>query len=511
MILALIGLLGKIILGLLLAIIVVYAIREFRVWNNLQFFVKQGIKTVYYPIIGHGYLYIPEKGVGDQMQKFKDFIEENKDEPLVMFNTQKTSMSTGVIISDELQREFFLKDVDISVKVESVKNSHLGFFFQNGDKVQRSRSIYAKFFNYDNIKVIERESYKLIEAGMDEFIKKNSVNSTDFIKVELKDDLLTPIFTDLVDLILFGHKETFTIDGEPLCLKICEFINETYKLAMSPLNCLTADVLMDFELRPQMKKNTDLYKKIEEGCITMVNNRKKKGPSKIINLLDLLIESEAEFKAKGIDLPQEEIAEHFILLQVAGVDTSRNTSSGSIVVLGDYPEYQKKFYDTIKEMESAAAPEFPQSELREHEEFNNYVHEMIRLNSPIIMTSPRQFIKNCTVGKYKFRKGDRIMALLALQHTVSKYFENPEVFDPERLTSEKRASMKKCRYQPFSTGRRNCIGRSMGEWVVRNILYSFFKRFEIKPVEGGAASLRKTFEGTFGYEKPVVYLRLRKN
>lgn len=47
--------------------------------------------------------------------------------------------------------------------------------------------------------------------------------------------------------------------------------------------------------------------------------------------------------------------------------------------------------------------------------------------------------------------------IMAIHHD-SKYYSNPEKFDPERFSDVNKQNIKPCTYLPFGLGPRNCIG-----------------------------------------------------
>lgn len=56
------------------------------------------------------------------------------------------------------------------------------------------------------------------------------------------------------------------------------------------------------------------------------------------------------------------------------------------------------------------------------------------------------------------RKGDMIVIPVAGIHYDSKYFPNPEKFDPDRFSDDNKSSIVPGSFLPFGVGPRNCIG-----------------------------------------------------
>lgn len=59
-------------------------------------------------------------------------------------------------------------------------------------------------------------------------------------------------------------------------------------------------------------------------------------------------------------------------------------------------------------------------------------------------------------------------------------YPDPEVFDPDRFTEEKRKKRHKAIYLPFGEGPRMCMGMRFGQTQVKAGIMSVLKEFRIK-------------------------------
>ena len=80
------------------------------------------------------------------------------------------------------------------------------------------------------------------------------------------------------------------------------------------------------------------------------------------------------------------------------------------------------------------------------------------------------------IGSYFVPAGCDILIPLAQLHRWPDLWPNPSKFDPDRFLPEEIKNRPRGAYLPFSTGPRNCIGKSF--FFVENRL-SFFYRLEI--------------------------------
>jgi cytochrome P450 len=65
-------------------------------------------------------------------------------------------------------------------------------------------------------------------------------------------------------------------------------------------------------------------------------------------------------------------------------------------------------------------------------------------------------------------------------HRDKRYWDNPEQFDPERFTPEKKKKYHSYQYFPFGGGPRQCIGNNFAYLEMKILLSLIYKNFEIE-------------------------------
>ena len=66
-------------------------------------------------------------------------------------------------------------------------------------------------------------------------------------------------------------------------------------------------------------------------------------------------------------------------------------------------------------------------------------------------------------------------------HRHADYWENPELFDPDRWGGSERVTLKSpFQYIPFSAGPRNCIGQRFAQFETCVLLCQLLKHFEFR-------------------------------
>lgn len=82
-----------------------------------------------------------------------------------------------------------------------------------------------------------------------------------------------------------------------------------------------------------------------------------------------------------------------------------------------------------------------------------------------------------------FPAGSTLAITQYVTHRHPAFWDNPEVFDPERFSPERMRDRHEYAYIPFSAGKRQCLGRSMALLESHLALPMLLQRyrFELEP------------------------------
>lgn len=147
-------------------------------------------------------------------------------------------------------------------------------------------------------------------------------------------------------------------------------------------------------------------------------------------------------------------------MQFAGLDTVASTLSTSISYFsrGDNLKYLSYILDNY-------GPGVGIEGYEGDENFDVIFLEILRLFAPAFTSTWRAFNHNCTIGGFKYRKGDNIGIACAVKYHADFLFKDPSKFDSSRFKKGSGKSENgnsgvrdKVDYAPFGLGRRNCIG-----------------------------------------------------
>lgn len=114
--------------------------------------------------------------------------------------------------------------------------------------------------------------------------------------------------------------------------------------------------------------------------------------------------------------------------------------------------------------------------------------ESLRMHPPIAGTQ-RILQQQESLGGYTIPANTPINISYYITHNSPRFWDNPEVFDPERFSAEKKGNQSSCQFLPFSAGPRTCIGKTLAEFEARVIMARLLQEFKLELVPGQSLSI----------------------
>ena len=169
---------------------------------------------------------------------------------------------------------------------------------------------------------------------------------------------------------------------------------------------------------------------------------------------------------------------------VAGQDTTSSTILWTLLYLLHHPEVQAKVHQELDEVVGRGR----RPGLKDQDNLN-YLNAVLLESHRCIGHVPlgvvRQAQEDVQAGQYRIPKGAMIMSGLYFIMNDPKYFENPELFNPDRfIDPDSGKFVSNERVIPFGLGKRNCLGQALGEQEVYIFVAGILSMFEIMPVAG---------------------------
>uniref|UniRef100_K1Q054 Steroid 17-alpha-hydroxylase/17,20 lyase n=1 Tax=Magallana gigas TaxID=29159 RepID=K1Q054_MAGGI len=242
-------------------------------------------------------------------------------------------------------------------------------------------------------------------------------------------------------------------------------------------------------------------------------------PNNIRDLCDHLLLARSEAEKSGDDESLEKLNDTYLVQTLsdiffAGVDTTRLTLEWFLCFISGLPEIQAKCQAEIDKTIGRRCPSIADRQSLSYTEACLY--ETMRAGVIAGLSVPHLTICDTQVGGYDIPKDTVVLINHFALHRDTKYWKDPEKFDPLRFLDEngKMDPTKLDSWLPFSAGRRVCLGESIAKPEILMMCVHLLQRFEISLPEGVKPNFAGVHRDVFGTESPadlriVVKERLR--
>src|SRR3984957_6262873 len=178
------------------------------------------------------------------------------------------------------------------------------------------------------------------------------------------------------------------------------------------------------------------------------------------DLISMLVHSRIDGEA----MSKEQYLGTFILLVVAGNETTRNSLSGGIMALAEFPEERRRLVEDPALLGSAAA-------------------EIVRYVSPILHMR-RTAIADAELRGKHIRAGDKVILWYGSANRDEAIFTDPFRFDATRAELPQLG---------FGTGQHYCLGARLAEMQLRIFFREFLRRYPNAEPKGPIRRMRSNF------------------
>ena len=420
-----------------------------------------------------------------------------------------------VLLSSDAHKGFILK--------KGLKDTlGEGLLSSDGKKWQAKRHMLNPAFRFDTLKAYFGTFNSSVKSTLQWLEEKSELNELCDIHLpcsRLSFDNMTrcimsqPSAENGEDVPLIQHMK------ELQHLMICRFQNpllrsnwlfnltpngRKFKLLSSKNNAIITKIIED---RRILLSNTDGCSGINKQGISD-DKLNFKGKRKM-DFLDILLLSKYE---DGSSLSEEEIRCEVRLFFVAGSETTGNAMTWLAYTLSQNQDWQEKCRKEIIEV-CGDKIDVEWDDIGKLKNLHLCIKETLRLypiapNIGRTVNSPITFVDPYDTNKVvRLNKGTTVVLSIFALHRHPDFWENPDLFDPERFTPERSRGRPSFAYLPFSASSRNCIGQQFAMHEIKVSFAQILRKYKLLPVSDFSPTMVP--EVTLK-PKDYVYIKVKK-
>ena len=458
---------------------------------NLEFYKKQGCLTRFDARRGQFSLFDPEDPENKKdscNEHLKRLVNEWKGVKAIASNNRAASGISIYLYSSDLIKEFLIKEDQFAKQniFQDEALNRLGLFFQNGETMFRSKALFMKIFAYEGMEGFTSRICRLIHSEFAKFNEQKGINKQEFTRATL-DDLFKPIMLKITNFLVFGKEEFAADSDESKMHKLLEQIINTFpKIKKNPLMLFIPKLGRKLNLISEFNQLKSFAKQ-QEQLIERIISRRKESPEPLGQcIIDRIIAHNQECEKSGNTkdiMDYNDIAGNYNLFQFAGSDTSQNTTKIALCFMADKPELKAIIEQINKEIYDQEGVTHTDV-MEKCELLNLWIKEALRIHSPITRMAVRCALQDVQIGNLKVKKDDFVVLLPGGLNFDEQYFADAKSFQLQRFAKESEKLLPRYQYIPFSLGKRVCLGRHLGELMVKLLVTQFCKSFEFaKPAD----------------------------
>ncbi|ENN78040.1 hypothetical protein YQE_05477, partial [Dendroctonus ponderosae] len=229
-----------------------------------------------------------------------------------------------------------------------------------------------------------------------------------------------------------------------------------------------------FRLTPKYKELTQTRQVLRQ----VKKSHSHLGPKEIAcrTILEQMLDIRDEVPDFSTD---EELIHHMTTFYSASEDTATSICSFALVMMGMYPEYQKR---VVEEMHSViGCEELREEHLQRLDELQMVLKETLRL-FPIAPLLLRKVSQNIEIDGFNIPAGTSLVVSIQNIHRDPRFWAKPNDFYPEHFLPEAVKKRHPYAYLPFSAGARGCIGKPYAYMIMKTLLVTILRKYSVEAV-----------------------------
>jgi len=156
-------------------------------------------------------------------------------------------------------------------------------------------------------------------------------------------------------------------------------------------------------------------------------------------------------------------------LMMAAHDTLTSSFTSAVYFLAANPQWMSWACEEVDKH-----PDICYDNLDDFERLEMVFKEAMRLNPPVPII-PRRALKPISFGGYDIPAGSMVSLNPMLTHRLPELWDEPEVFNPERFTTEENRKRHRYTYIPYGGGAHMCLGLHFAYMQAKVFLHALLR------------------------------------
>jgi len=213
--------------------------------------------------------------------------------------------------------------------------------------------------------------------------------------------------------------------------------------------------------------------KMDEVVRVLIESRRNSEKQRE-DLLSVLVAATAGENGGGMS--DKQLRDEMLTLFLAGHETTANALTWTWFLLSQHPEVEAKLHQELDRELGGRAPEV--ADLAKLPYTEMVIRESMRLYPPAPAVA-REPIEDVTIAGYLVRAGSLLSINTYALQRDTRFYADPERFDPERFSAGWEERIPRYAYLPFGGGPRVCIGNAFAMMEARLILAMVAERYKL--------------------------------
>ncbi|MDZ8082484.1 MAG: cytochrome P450 [Nostoc sp. DcaGUA01] len=235
-------------------------------------------------------------------------------------------------------------------------------------------------------------------------------------------------------------------------------------------------IFLEWFPRPENIRYKNAIKQMDKTIYEIISQRRASGENPG-DLLSMLMAARDE--EDGSQMSDRQLRDEIATLMLAGHETTSNTLTGAWILLSQYPEVRTQLLTELQQVLGGRSPTI--ADLPNLRYTDMVIKETMRVFPPVYNMA-RKAAQDCEIGGYQVPQDCTIIMSQWVMHRNPRYFEDPEVFKPERWANNVEKNLPRGVYFPFGDGPRICIGKSFALMEAVLLLATIAQKFELNLV-----------------------------